>query len=564
VRERLEVVIVRKKRNTKHEIVAFSNRESATMIGAVNAEGYTIPPFMIFKSWPTEGWDVNDLDKNIRFARSETGFSNAEISMDWIRHFNLHSFSATAKARALGINFTDWYGCDEFMRDIDNPDFIWERPYFERPEKEKIWRLLVIDGFTGKTSLEFMKYCLRFDIEIFVLPPHSTHLTQPLDVGVFQLLKLAHQKALRKHIREGFLNFKRSDLVARLQKIIDESFTKHNIINGFERSGIFPPDGTEVIQKLKEKQKSILSQASPAIQSLLPQESRFRDAREISRHIRHNYRERFSSPTREAYSTIDDVLNEAIVLNSFAESHIKNRLDRISAANSRKMRRRRVHPTGLYVNSTTVQQIEEQVATTTQKEQAEELRRQHRTWRQLQKEEDDRLKIEWKKQHKYDINNNGKPIHISFKRWKEWKNKDIQDDVITIAPASREASPATPGNGFYYDTSGSSAQQRFYERLRGATAAGVYRSPLQDMPALPSSDGVEFKLSNTQEDGLLENLVTGESDDSDFNEEVIEVVDLTQEEPNLPPLPPPPVEFERNFSSTYHRIMDTLRPRNTQ
>jgi hypothetical protein len=84
------------------------------------------------------------------------------------------------------------------------------------------------------------------------------------------------------------------------------------------------------------------------------------------------------------------------------------------------------------------------------------------------------------------------------------------------------------------------------------------------MPALPSSDGVEFKLSNTQEDGLLKNLITGDSDNSDFNEEVIEVVDLTQEEPNLPPLPPPPIEFERNFSSIYHRIIDTLRPRNTQ
>jgi hypothetical protein len=105
--------------------------------------------------------------------------------MDWIYHFNLHSFSVTVKARALSINFTNWYGCNEFIRDIDNPDFIWERPYFERPEKEKIWRLLIIDGFTGKTSLEFMKYCLRFNIEIFVLLPHLMHLIQPLDVGVF-------------------------------------------------------------------------------------------------------------------------------------------------------------------------------------------------------------------------------------------------------------------------------------------------------------------------------------------------------------------------------------------
>ncbi|GKU12048.1 unnamed protein product, partial [Fusarium langsethiae] len=215
IRERLEVLIIKKILNTKHEVVAFSNRETSTMIGCANAEGFTIPPLMVFKTWPTEGWDIDGLYEEIRFARSDTGFSNAEISMDWIRHFNQSSFAATAKAKSRGVTFEDWFGCDEFMRDLDNPDYLWDQPYFERPEKEKIWRLLIIDGFTGKTSLEFMDYCIRFDIEIFVLPPHSTHLTQPLDVGVFQLLKAAHQKLLRHHIREGFLNFKRSDFIAR-------------------------------------------------------------------------------------------------------------------------------------------------------------------------------------------------------------------------------------------------------------------------------------------------------------------------------------------------------------
>ncbi|EGU77976.1 hypothetical protein FOXB_11511 [Fusarium oxysporum f. sp. conglutinans Fo5176] len=202
LRERLEVIIIKKMLNAKHEDVSFSNRESTTMLGCANAAGFMIPPLMVFKTWPTESWDVEDLDEAIRFARSESGFSNAEISMDWIRHFNRNSFECTAKAQSRGITFTDWFGCDEFMRDPDIPDVIWKQPYFERPEKERIWRLLVIDGFTGKTSLEFMDYCLRFDIEIFILPPHSTHLTQPLDVGVFQLLKNAHQRRLRHHIRE--------------------------------------------------------------------------------------------------------------------------------------------------------------------------------------------------------------------------------------------------------------------------------------------------------------------------------------------------------------------------
>ncbi|KAL5592570.1 hypothetical protein FOBRF1_013596 [Fusarium oxysporum] len=82
----------------------------------------------------------------------------------------------------------------------------------------------------------------------------------------------------------------------------------------------------------------------------------------------------------------------------------------------------------------------------------------------------------------------------------KWKQLDIVDEILVIPP-SREASP-TPQEGFFYDTSGSAQQKRFHERLRDASAAGFYRSPLQDMPALPSSDGVEIMLGNSQRDPI--------------------------------------------------------------
>ncbi|KAG7406885.1 hypothetical protein Forpi1262_v018252 [Fusarium oxysporum f. sp. raphani] len=501
LRERLEVVIVKKILNTKHKVVAFSNRESTTMLECANAAGFMVPPLIVFKTWPTESWDVDALDEAIRFARSETGFPNAEITMDWIRHFNRNSFECTAKAQSRGITFTDWFGCDEFMRDIDMPDFIWKEP--------------------------------------------------------------------------------------KLNEIIREGFTPHNIMNGFEKSGIFPVNGKVVIQKFKEKKKSLLAVTNPAFQSLLPKETRFKDVHEVSRHLKRNYRDGFSSPTRHSFGVLDDVICEAVVLNSFAEEHIQNRLQRITTVNNRKNKRKKVMPTGQYINSVTVEQIRESLAASTKKDQEEEIRCQRRSLKQLRKEEDNRLKEEWKKNYKYDINNNGKPIHISFERWKKWKQLDmskggfspigslgllwinapldIYDEIIYIPPPSQEASP-TPEEGFFYDTNGSAQQQRFYERLRDATAAGFYRSPLQDIPAVPSSDGVEISLGNSQRDTVRDSLTFGDSDDSEVDEEGPDFVDLSQdiEEPELPPLPPPPA-LERNFSSTYHKIMNTLHPqRHTQ
>ncbi|KAG5759556.1 hypothetical protein H9Q72_012324 [Fusarium xylarioides] len=135
-----------------------------------------------------------------------------------------------------------------------------------------------------------------------------------------------------------------------------------------------------------------------------------------------------------------------------------------------------------------------------------------------------------------------------------------------MPPPSQESSP-TPQEGFFYDTSGSAQQKRFYERLRDASAAGLYRSPLQDMPAPPSSDGVEITLGNSQRDPVRDSLTFGDSDDSEVDEDSFEFVDLSKdcEEPELPPLPDPIPSLETNFSSRYHRIMNTLHPqRHTQ
>ncbi|KAK2684637.1 hypothetical protein QWA68_016249 [Fusarium oxysporum] len=206
-------------------------------------------------------------------------------------------------------------------------------------------------------------------------------------------------------------------------------------------------------------------------------------------------------------------------------------------------------PTGQYINSVTVEQIRESLAASTKKDQEEDIRRQRRSLKQLRKEEDNRLKEEWKKNYKYDINNNGKPIHISFERWKKWKQLDIYDEIIYIPPPTQEASP-TPEEGFFYDTSGSAQQKRFYERLRDATAAGFSQ--------------VLFRIFLPFLRAMV--LTFGDSDDSEVDEEGPDFVDLSQdiEEPELPPLPPPPA-LERNFSSTYHKIMNTLHPqRHTQ
>ncbi len=49
----------------------------------------------------------------------------------------------------------------------------------------KLHRLLLVDGHSSHVNLRFVNYCDKHRILLVILPPHSTHRLQPLDVGIF-------------------------------------------------------------------------------------------------------------------------------------------------------------------------------------------------------------------------------------------------------------------------------------------------------------------------------------------------------------------------------------------
>ena len=51
------------------------------------------------------------------------------------------------------------------------------------------FQLLICDGHDSHISAEFIHHCITNDIVLMLLPPHSSHLMQLLDVGVFFPLK---------------------------------------------------------------------------------------------------------------------------------------------------------------------------------------------------------------------------------------------------------------------------------------------------------------------------------------------------------------------------------------
>ena len=69
------------------------NREYITSVETISGGGKTIPPIiilcgiLILGKWAEE----NDLDEDILLATSPTGYSNDELALQWLKHFEIYS-----------------------------------------------------------------------------------------------------------------------------------------------------------------------------------------------------------------------------------------------------------------------------------------------------------------------------------------------------------------------------------------------------------------------------------------------------------------------------------------
>jgi hypothetical protein len=67
----------------------------------------------------------------------------------------------------------------------------WLQNNFDKYTRERAggrWSLLLVDGHVSHVFLQFFNYSLKHKIQSFCLPSKSTHILQPLDVGLFSPL----------------------------------------------------------------------------------------------------------------------------------------------------------------------------------------------------------------------------------------------------------------------------------------------------------------------------------------------------------------------------------------
>jgi len=85
---------------------------------------------------------------------------------------------------------------------------------------------------------------------IFVLPVHSTHLTQPLDIGLFGPLQRYYGILLAKWFKRGYPAISREDFIPLLQQVRKRTYTPQNIKGAWTGAGLVPYDRRRVQSRL--------------------------------------------------------------------------------------------------------------------------------------------------------------------------------------------------------------------------------------------------------------------------------------------------------------------------
>ncbi|KAJ6238937.1 tigger transposable element-derived protein [Anaeramoeba flamelloides] len=115
----------------------------------------------------------------------------------------------------------------------------WVRDIFiplinERRNDQNIPVLLVLDGHSSRLDLDSLESLSKANIQVAVIPAHSSHITQPLDRTTFSVFK--------NHLRKSTLETKLEKNLETILDCLQNSLTIKTIKSGFSRAGIYPLD----------------------------------------------------------------------------------------------------------------------------------------------------------------------------------------------------------------------------------------------------------------------------------------------------------------------------------
>ena len=172
----------------------------ATLLAGICADGHCLKPLLILQrdTMEAELLQLGYTVDKVHYARSETGFMNTRLFLDWAEH----TFLPEVRARRLLFQYS-------------GP------------------AILMLDGFGVHHSETFEKLCEDENIVVVYYPPHTSDQLQACDLGLF-----SNQKRWMSNVSlDQDLN-RQTKQAIRIMDSLRMASTPKNIIGAFRRAGI--------------------------------------------------------------------------------------------------------------------------------------------------------------------------------------------------------------------------------------------------------------------------------------------------------------------------------------
>ena len=179
--------------------VSSGSKSQVTVVACVSATGQSIPPLVIWKRKTISVEMANGEIPGTQYGFSQNGWMQSNLFNSWLKK---HFIRYAPASRPL---------------------------------------LLLLDGHSSHYHLETIDFAAENGVIIFVLPPNTTHLTQPLDKGVFGPFKIHWKRVCHDFVisHPGKV-VNEYNFCSLLSKAWLESMTTVNIVAGFQITGIYP------------------------------------------------------------------------------------------------------------------------------------------------------------------------------------------------------------------------------------------------------------------------------------------------------------------------------------
>ena len=189
-------------------------QEWVTVVECICGDGSAIDPLIIFKGekLSTEWLVPSQFTKDWRFSCSNKGWTSDIHGLEWLRR----CFEPATREKANGG-----------------------------------YRILILDGHNSHVSLDFISHCREHKILLLRLVPHTSHLCQPLDVGLFGPLKTALSSKLDPLLQTEVSRIRKSEWLMAFVEARKDAFTRSNILGGWRGAGLLPFNPEKVLRHIE-------------------------------------------------------------------------------------------------------------------------------------------------------------------------------------------------------------------------------------------------------------------------------------------------------------------------